>query len=95
MESIEGMYCKVHTRTGKTYTGTILTTSPSVHVQDDARTLERKEKHMEVRLDEVVHNAEDVAELEIGTGDFISFDPMFVYTKSGFIKSVIWMTRHL
>ena len=28
---------------------------------------------MEVRLDEVVHNAEDVAELEIGTGDFISF----------------------
>ena len=90
MESIEGMYCKVHTRTGKTYTGTILTTSPSVHVQDDARTLERKEKHMEVRLDEVVHNAEDVAELEIGTGDFISFDPMFVYTESGFIKS-----RHL
>ena len=87
MESIEGMYCKVHTRTGKTYTGTILTTSPSVHVQDDARTLERKEKHMEVRLDEVVHNAEDVAELEIGTGDFISFDPMFVYTESGFIKS--------
>lgn len=45
---------------------------------------------MEVRLDEVVHNAEDVAELEIGTGDFISFDPMFVYTESGFIKS-----RHL
>ena len=90
MESIEGMYCKVHTRTGKTYTGTILTTSPSVHVQDDARTLERKEKHMEVRLDEVVHNAKDVAELEIGTCDFISFDPMFVYTESGFIKS-----RHL
>ena len=36
MGIIEGMYCKVHTRTGKTYAGTILTTSPSVHVQDDA-----------------------------------------------------------
>ena len=44
-----------------------------------------------VLRDEVFQlGAEDVAKLEIGTGDFISFDPMFVYTESGFIKS-----RHL
>ena len=90
MESIEGMYCKVHTRTGKTYTGTILTKEPSVHTYDNAKTLERKPKNMEVRLDELVYSPKDVTDLEISTGDYISFDPMFVYTKSGYIKS-----RHL
>lgn len=90
MESIEGMYCRVHTRTGKTYMGTILTKEPSVHTYDDAKTLERKPKNMEVRLDEEVRSEEDVAELEISAGDYISFDPMFVVTESGFIKS-----RHL
>lgn len=90
MESIEGMYCKVHTRTGKTYTGTILTKEPSVHTYDNAKTLERKAKNMEVRLDELVYSPKDVTDLEISTGDYISFDPMFVHTKSGYIKS-----RHL
>lgn len=90
MESIEGMYCKVHTRTGKVYTGTILTKEPSVHTYDDARTLERKPKNMEVRLDEMVKNADDVKALDISAGDYISFDPMFVHTESGYIKS-----RHL
>ena len=90
MESIEGMYCKVHTRTGKTYTGTILTKEPSVHTYDDARTLERKPKNMEVRLDEMIDSEEDVRKLEIAPGDYISFDPMFSYTESGYIKS-----RHL
>lgn len=90
MESIEGMYCKVHTRTGKVYTGTILTTEPSVHTYDNARGLERKEKNMEIRLDEVVKNEEDVRALDINAGDYVSFDPMFTLTDSGFIKS-----RHL
>ncbi|WP_026891936.1 M42 family metallopeptidase [Lacrimispora aerotolerans] len=90
MESIEGMYCKVHTRTGKTYTGTILTKEPSLHTYDNAKTLERKPKNMEVRLDELVYSGEDVKKLDISTGDYISFDPMFVHTESGYIKS-----RHL
>ena len=90
METIEGMYCKIHTRTGKTYTGTILTKEPSVHTYDNARTLERKARNMEIRLDELAESADDVKDLEIAPGDYISFDPMFVHTKSGFIKS-----RHL
>lgn len=90
MESIEGMYCKIHTRTGKTYTGTILTKEPSLHTYDNAKTLERKPKNMEVRLDELVYSGEDVKKLDISTGDYISFDPMFVHTESGYIKS-----RHL
>ena len=90
MESIESTYCKVHTRDGKTYTGTVLTKAPAVHTFDDARTMERKEKNMEVRLDEIAVKKEDVQALGIETGDFISFDPCFVECESGYIKS-----RHL
>lgn len=90
MESVESTYCKVHTREGKTYTGTILTKAPAVHTFDDARTMERKEKNMEVRLDEIATKKEEVAALGIATGDYISFDPCFVACESGYIKS-----RHL
>ena len=90
MQAIEGSYCKILTREGRKFTGTIETVEPSVHTWDDARTLERSEENMEVRLDEIVRTKEDVEELGIGSGDFISFDPKFEYTKSGFIKS-----RHL
>ncbi len=90
MQTIESSYCKVHTRSGKVYTGTILTKAPSVHTFDDARTMERSEKNMEVRLDEVAEKKEDVTALGIEAGDFISFDPCFVECESGYIKS-----RHL
>lgn len=90
MESIEASYCKVHTRDGRTYTGTILTASPSVHTYDDARSMERVEKNMEVRLDEIVASKEEVEALGISAGDYISFDAGFQYLSNGFIKS-----RHL
>lgn len=85
--TLDGEYCTVHTRSGKIYTGTILSTSPSVHVYKDARTKERTEENMVVRLDEVVKKKEDVEALDIGTGDFISIDPKFTYTPSGYIKT--------
>lgn len=90
LQSVEGCYCKLHTREGKEYTGTILCKSSSVHVYEDARTLERSEKNMMIRLDEEVSSKEDVENLGIMAGDYISLDPRFEYTKSGFIKS-----RHL
>lgn len=90
MHSIEGSYCKIHTREGQTYTGTILSKSPSVHTYDDARTLERCEKNMEIRIDEQVKDKESVLALGINTGDYISFDANFMYTEAGFVKS-----RHL
>lgn len=90
MQSIEGHYCKIHTRDGKIYDGTILCKSPSVHCQDDARTRERKEENMMVRIDEVVKTKDDVLALGIQSGDYISFNANFQYTSSGFIKS-----RHL
>ena len=90
MNSIEGEYCKIHTRDGKVYTGTILSKSPSVHTYDDARTLERKERNMEIRIDERVSSKEEVLALGINNGDYVSFDARFEYTKSGYVKS-----RHL
>lgn len=90
MGAIENEYCKIHTRGGQIYEGTILTIEPSVHVFPKSRELERVEKNMEVRLDELVHSKEDVETLGIRTGDFISFDPRVVIRENGFIKS-----RHL
>ncbi|KAB2337686.1 M42 family metallopeptidase [Cytobacillus depressus] len=88
--SIEGEYCEIETSSGKKFTGTILMHQTSVHVYKDAGKAERNQDNMEVRLDEVVHNAEDVRTLGIEVGDFISFDPRVEITPSGFIKS-----RHL
>ncbi|PGT90723.1 M42 family metallopeptidase [Bacillus sp. AFS040349] len=88
--SIEGEYCQIETAGGKTYTGTILMHQTSVHVYKDAGKLERNQKNIEVRIDEKVHNADDVKDLGIEVGDFISFYPRVEVTPSGFIKS-----RHL
>ena len=91
MSTIEGEYCRIHCRrNGKTYSGTVLTTKPSVHVYDDCRTQDRVAENMEIRIDELVENDKDVEALGIGAGDFVSFAPRFEYTPSGFIKS-----RHL
>lgn len=90
MHSIEGSYCKIHSRDGRIYTGTILAKSPSVHAYDDAKTMDRNDRNMAVRIDECVHSKEDVMALGIQCGDYISFDPQFALTTSGFVKS-----RHL
>lgn len=88
--SIEGEYCKIETIKGEIYTGTILMHQTSVHVYKEAGKLERNQKNIEVRLDEQVHSKEDVHQLGIEVGDFISFNPRVEITPSGFIKS-----RHL
>lgn len=90
MHSVEGCYCKIHTRDGRVYTGTILIKSASVHSYDDAKTLERTDRNMLVRIDEPVNCKEDVLALGIDNGDYISFDAKFECTPNGFIKS-----RHL
>ncbi|MBU5468273.1 M42 family metallopeptidase [Virgibacillus sp. MSJ-26] len=88
--SIEGEYCKIHTTSGKEFTGTILMHQTSVHVYKDANKAERNQENMEVRIDEKVENAEDIRALGIEVGDFVSFDPRVEETENGFIKS-----RHL
>lgn len=87
LATYDGEYCTVHTRRGNKYTGTILSTSPSSHVYSDANTKTRNQDTMYVRLDEVVYSKKDTLALGIENGDFISIDPKFELTKSGYIKT--------
>jgi putative aminopeptidase FrvX len=88
--SVEGEYCKIHTSSGKVYTGTILIKQTSVHVYKNAGDAKRDETTIEVRIDETVKTKSDTEGLGISVGDFVSFDPRVEESESGFIKS-----RHL
>lgn len=90
LNSVEGENCIIETMDEKQFTGTILTTKPSVHIHSDANELKRSLENMEVVLDEKVASKEDVEKLGINVGDFIFFDTRTKVTPSGFIKS-----RHL
>ena len=87
LSTLDGEYCKVYTRWGDVYTGTILSNSPSSHTYADAHELKREPENMHIRLDEEVHNAEDAKKLGILAGDFICYEPKSVFTEKGFIKS--------
>lgn len=87
LPTYDGEYCYIITRDGKKFTGTFLSSAPSVHVYKDSRTLPRDDANMFVRLDEKVKSKQDVLDLGIGNGDFIVLDPKTVITSSGFIKS--------
>lgn len=85
--TLDGEYCRVITRDGNVYTGTILSTSCAKHVFKDSDTLERNPDNMMVRLDEIVKTKEDVEKLGIMNGDIIAIDPKTVITENGFVKS--------
>lgn len=90
MHTVEGEYCTIHTRDGRKYEGTVLSTKTSVHVYPEARDWKREEENMEIRIDELVKTKEDVEKLGIGVGDFISWEPRTRILSNGWIKS-----RHL
>ena len=88
--AVEGEYCTIHTASGEEVRGTILMHETSVHVYRGAGSLPRDEKHIEVRVDAKVRNAEETKAIGIEVGDFVSFDNRFELTDTGFVK-----TRHL
>ena len=89
--TIEGEYCLVHAFGRAPISGTILTTKASGHVHgSDLVDLKRDETNLEVRLDAAVKSADDVRELGIEVGDFVSLDPRVTVLENGYIKS-----RHL
>ena len=88
--AIENENCLIHTRDGRTYSGTVQSTKASAHVYGNTTDMKRSDETLEIVLDEIVRSAEDVKALGIETGDFISWDARTVITESGFIKS-----RHL
>ena len=87
LPTLDGEYCKIYTRDGRIYTGTVLSLSPAAHVFDDVLTRPRDEQNMAVRIDEKVQNAEEVRALGLEVGDYICCDPKTTVTQSGFLKS--------
>ena len=85
--SLEGETVTVHTRDGRSYTGLMACQSHSVHVFDDARTVERNETTMMVILDQPVSSKADVNALGIRHGDIISVDLRCQITDNGYLKS--------
>ena len=88
--TVETENCLIHTRAGKTYSGTVQSVKASQHVFPGMGKEARDEENLEIVLDEQVHSKDDVAALGIETGCYISWDPRTAVTPSGYIKS-----RHL
>ncbi len=87
LPTLDGEYCRIYTREGKMYTGTILSLSPAYHVHKDAATRPRDEGNMYIRLDMPVYSKKDVEDLGIRCGDMICYDSKTVLTESGYLKS--------
>lgn len=87
LPTLDGEYCKIYTRDNKVYTGTVLSTSPSSHVYQDSNSKVRNSDNMYIRLDEVVKNSNDTKKLGIQNGDFVTIEPKFEISQSGFIKT--------
>ena len=85
--SLEGEKMYLKTMDGKTYTGYMICVAHSVHVFDNARSLERDDENMRFMLDEDVCNAEEVHALGIRNGDVISAEPHFERMENGRIRS--------
>ena len=87
MHSLEHEKMYLITLDGRKYTGYMTCVSHSVHVFNDAKTLERDEDTMRFLLDEEVHSDEDVKKLGIRHGDVIAAEPHFEYCENGRIRS--------
>lgn len=85
--NLEGETVYIHTRYGKKYSGLLACQSHSVHVFEDARSLERNESTMIILLDENISTKEEVQALGISNGDFVSVDPRMQLTQNGYLKS--------
>ncbi len=85
--NLEGETVYIHTRDGRKYSGLLACQSHSVHVFEDARSLERNESTMMIILDENISSKEEVQALGISNGNFVSVDPRMQLTESGYLKS--------
>lgn len=79
--------CKIYTRTGKIFEGTLQLNNPSIHVNGTYSKQTRTFDDMEVVIDEYVKEKKDTELLGICNGDFVCFDPRTRVTESGYIKS--------
>ena len=86
-ENCEAENCRIYTRAGETYSGTLQLCNASVHVNSNYGDTKRSFDTTEIVLDETVKTAAETRTLGIEVGDFVCFDPRTVITDSGYIKS--------
>ena len=87
LPAVETEGCWVHTSQGEKVRGSLLVNTASAHVHGmKALETKRDEDGMEIRLDAHVSDPDEVRDLGIQVGDFISFDPRVELT-NGFIRS--------
>ena len=79
---------RVHTRTGRVFTGTICRTPNSIHVTEEELRSAAPDfrTNVCVVLDEDVKTARDTRSLGIETGDMVALEPRFILA-NGYIKS--------
>ena len=82
--------CLLHTRDGRIYSGTVQPINPAVHVNRKIRDLKPSDETLEIVLDLIAETKDDLSDLGVSPGDYVSFDPRTRVTESGYIKS-----RHL
>lgn len=82
--------CRVHARSGGTFTGTFQPLDASVHVNAKLKESRIEEDGLEILLDEDASNRDAVLALGIAPGDIVSIDARPVLTEKGYLKS-----RHL
>jgi len=85
--TVESEGCTVHARGGTNVRGSLVLANGADHVNKEARTAPRNADTMEVRLDERTKSKEETQLLGISVGDFVSFDPRFERSASGFVRS--------
>jgi putative aminopeptidase FrvX len=87
LNGVETEGCWVHTSSGQKIRGSYLINKASSHVfGKETWETQRSPETMEIRLDARVSNADEVRDLGIQVGDFVSFDPRVELT-NGFVRS--------
>lgn len=79
--------CRVYTRAGQVYEGTLQLANASTHVNLEYNGTKRTWDTVEVVLDEMVKSKADTEALGIMRGDFVCLNPRTTVTEKGFIKS--------
>lgn len=85
--TVESEGVTIATRSGRQVRGSIVLANGAAHVNPKARTEERNENTLEVRLDERTTRAEETRLLGVDVGDFVYFDPRVETSEAGFIRS--------
>jgi putative aminopeptidase FrvX len=85
--SVESEGVTISTLSGQQWTGSIVLANGAAHVNKEAGTAARNADTLEVRIDEPTTSADETRMLGIQIGDFVSFDPRFVHSRSGYIRS--------